>query len=137
MSLNSQALLKNHFLIGKAIFVLLGSFLVSLFLGILLTILFVNIEDSYIYFLTILLHRSILLSNHIHVLLLPDNFSAAKRQLSYFCETSTTELENSDICKPRKRIPKRNYDSISENENNEYNQHSKTKNRGKYPNIKL
>lgn len=103
---------------------------IFLVLGILLIILFVNIEDSYIYFLTILLHRSIL-SNHLHVLLLPDNFSVAKCQLSYFCETSTTELENSDICKPRKRIPKRNYDSISEIENNEYTQHSKTKNRGK------
>jgi len=62
---------------------------------------------------------------------LPDNFSVAKRQLSNFCVTSSTENENRDICKPRKRILKRNYDSFSENENNVYTQRSKTKNRGK------
>ncbi|KAL4119018.1 hypothetical protein QTP88_011891 [Uroleucon formosanum] len=60
--------------------------------------------------------------------IIQNNFSAAKRQFSSFCETSTTEIKNSDIWKPRKRVPKRNYDSFSENENNIYTQHSKTKN---------
>jgi len=59
-----------------------------------------------------------------------DTYSEAKRQLSNFCETSTTEIEEEIIYKPRKRVPKRNYDSFSDNENDFFTRPKKTQNQG-------
>lgn len=68
---------------------------------------------------------------------MPDTYSEAKRQLSNFCETSSTEIEDTKICKPRKRVPKRNYDSDSEDDYNVLTQYSEIQNQGKTYSIKI